>query len=395
VYAPLLYWTKLSSKSPSQLDSGVDQQYRKKYFPPASSSGPPATSRASGPASTAKPAVTQPVNDLLASFAGLHIAPVTPEIEGDPLPPCPISNLPREIITHILRDVAVMDVGDFARSSQVCKTFAYIVATEESIWRLICLGKEVGFAGMHYRWQKDVTWGSLPTEDESDTVWMSDEAEFERHQEILLTTRTLLPILYSSSWKNMFRHRPRIRFNGCYICTVNYIRSGQASTNQVTWNSPVHIVTYYRYLRFFRDGTVLSLVTVAEPADVVHYLTRESAALHRDGSSTHLPSAVVQLAHRGRWYISPFVPPEDSTGEPADLASAERDVYVETEGAVPKYIYRMDLALQSAGKTTRNNKLAWRGFYSYNRLTDDWAEFGLRHDKPFFFSRVKSYGAGE
>jgi F-box protein 9 len=63
---------------------------------------------------------------------------------------------------------------------------------------------------------------------------------------------------------------------------------------------------------------------------------------------------------------------------------------------VGKYLYRLDLSLGSAGKLgPRNNKLVWRGFYSYNRLTDDWAEFGLKNYKPFFFSRVRSYGIGE
>ena len=27
-------------------------------------------------------------------------------------------------------------------------------------------------------------------------------------------------------------------------------------------------------------------------------------------------------------------------------------------------------------------------------LTDDWAEFGLRNDRPFMWSRVRSYGMG-
>ena len=40
----------------------------------------------------------------------------------------------------------------------------------------------------------------------------------------------------------------------------------------------------------------------------------------------------------------------------------------------------------------RNNKLGWKGFFSYNTLTGDWAEFTMRNTKPFFFSRVKSYG---
>ena len=42
----------------------------------------------------------------------------------------------------------------------------------------------------------------------------------------------------------------------------------------------------------------------------------------------------------------------------------------------------------------KNIKLAWRGFWSYNKLTDDWAEFGLKNDKAFWWSRVASYGLG-
>jgi len=73
------------------------------------------------------------------------------------------------------------------------------------------------------------------------------------------------------------------------------------------------------------------------------------------------------------------------------------DLHIETEGAGPRYRYTMHLSLKSAGRskhTTKNNKLNWKGFWSYNLLTDDWAEFNLRHDKPFYFSRVKAYGLG-
>lgn len=73
----------------------------------------------------------------------------------------------------------------------------------------------------------------------------------------------------------------------------------------------------------------------------------------------------------------------------------EGDLTVETEGVDPKYMFRMDLSLRTAGKAARNNKIVWRGFFSYNKLTDDWAEFTLKHDKAFFFSRVRSYGLGE
>jgi F-box protein 9 len=287
-----------------------------------------------------------------------------------------------------------MDVAEFVRLSLVCKKFAYLTATEQQIWRRVCLGTEFGFGGMHYHWQCTISWSPLEEEEQDGDTSMAteivsiEELARKRQEESLATTNILLPS-YSSSWKNMFHHRPRIRFNGCYISTVNYIRAGQASAHQITWNSPVHIVTYYRYLRFFRDGTAISLLTTSEPADVVQHLTRDALALHKDGVNAHLSSAVMQFALRGRWRLSSGL---DSPDLPSK--DAEGDMVVETEG-VGKYMYRLELSLRTAGKAARNNKLVRRGFYSYNRLTDDWGEFALKNEKPFFFSRVKSYGLGE
>lgn len=94
-------------------------------------------------------------------------------------------------------------------------------------------------------------------------------------------------------------------------------------------------------------------------------------------------------ALKGRWRLTG---PLSSPNGPSD--EAEGDVLVETEGVVPKYTYHLHLTLAHAGKGTRNNKLGWKGFFSYNRLTDDWGEFGLRNDRAFYWSRVKSFGTG-
>jgi F-box protein 9 len=84
----------------------------------------------------------------------------------------------------------------------------------------------------------------------------------------------------------------------------------------------------------------------------------------------------MQNALRGRWRLS------TAGDNPAvDLKDAEGDVFVETEGASPKYMYSMKLSLPSSGKGTRNNKLVWQGFWNYNLLTDDSGEFTLRNDK--------------
>jgi len=371
------------------------------------------------------------MSELIGSFANITLEPAPPEIGGVAPPPCPIADVPGEILVHILRDVAITDVGDFIRLSRVCKRFAYLVATEDQIWRRICIGTEFGFGGMHYHWQQDHHWQPLPLqvlaaqgpdspespssisgegEDDGrveDQVWTASELADRRAASSYATTMALVhsPI-YAGSWQRMFRRRPRVRFNGCYISTVNYIRAGQASGHHITWNSPVHIVTYYRYLRLFRDGTAISLLTTDEPAAVVHHLTKENLLQHADRSTgMHLPSAFMSHALKGRWRLSsaldnvgdnyPAGGGGDDGGATTTATTGEGELYVETEGVGKKYMYRMELSVKGAGKKAiGNNKLQWKRYWSYNTLTDDWAEFGLKNDKAFFFSRVKSYGFG-
>ncbi|KHN94556.1 F-box domain containing protein [Metarhizium album ARSEF 1941] len=412
-----------------RMDQGVDRRYREKHFPqhskqqqqqqqplaaPAAASSTPTqtTASADGAPAAEDSSVALPIKDLVSSFAGLQIAAAPPEIDGAPPRACPLSSLPSELLIHVMQDVAALDVGDFARLSLVCKPLAYLVATEERIWQQVCLGARFGFAGMHHRWSRTVEWE--PLEGRRDDADADADADAE-------TTATvtgclaLVPDTYAT-WKAMFRARPRVRFNGCYISTVNYVRTGQASASQATWGgAPIHIVTYYRYLRFFRDGTAISLLTTSEPTHVVQHLTRDLLHLHRRDTAgsavpAHPPSAAMQRAHKGRWRLSSpgtgidadaddASPPSPSPSPSSRAASRRRrregDLTVETEGVDPKYMFRMDLSLRTAGKAARNNKIVWRSFFSYNNLTDDWAEFTLKHDKPFFFGRVRSYGTGE
>ncbi|KAH9892068.1 hypothetical protein F4778DRAFT_750670 [Xylariomycetidae sp. FL2044] len=462
-----------------RMDNHVDKAYRQKHFPgrwkptQPNPSNAPVTVPNTAHHSLEGPPLSLP--DLIVSFAGMTLQGAPSEIEGTPAPPCPISALPDEILLHILRDVAVADIGDFVRLSQVCKRLAYLVATEDRIWRRVCLGSEFGFGGMHYHWNATTLWepldhlvgelsssfSSFPDEHSLPDHLRRNRAADKPDESATLTTALHLSGAYGGSWQSMFRRRPRVRFNGCYISTVNYIRAGQASGNTTTsWNySPVHIVTYYRYLRLFRDGTAISLLTTDEPAHVVHHLTRDNVALHAGGNAPHLPSSVMAQALRGRWRLrssledpddrdpdpegsgpgSGSAPPDhhhlssnnnnnntttstipNSTSPPKPppeaLADLEGDLIIETEGSVGnKYIFRMDLSLlrtpaAGARKNTlapgsssaaaavvarhNNNKLVWKGFWSYNRLADDWAEFSLKNGKPFFFSRVRSYGFG-
>lgn len=379
------------------MDHRVDQKYKNKHFAAAwakssQSIKAPAAENESKPDSTeGKPLTTE---ELIASFSGLSIVPTPPYIKGMPQPPCPIASLPDEILIHILQDVAMVDVGDFVRLSRVCKRFAWLVGTEDSIWRSICLDSKFGFTSMHYEFQNGVSWGPIP---EARQLLEDDPNEMagRREEEAYATTIALLNTAYRSSWQHMFRRRPRVRFNGCYISTVNYIRPGQ-QVNSITWNSPVHIVTYYRYLRLFRDGTAITLCTVEEPSNVVHHMTKDNLAQHKGGAMGHLSSSFMQHALRARWRLSS--PADQVGGEEKDaasnLADAEGEVFVESDGG-GNYLFRMELSMRTAGKAARNNKLSWRGFYSYNKSSEVWDECGLKNEKPFFFSRVKSYGFGK
>ena len=342
-------------------------------------------------------------------------------------------------MAQILGHLALDDIAAFTKLSMVCKRFAYLTITEEQIWKAVNLSVKQGIGGMRYDFSCDVYGKPLPLEeikkDEIDEeTGLIIDRDMDQRPSLLDLSNTLLTTHFLGSWRQMYRMRPRIRFHGVYISTVNYTRPGGASATTSTWSTPIHVVTYYRYLRFFRDGSCISLLTTAEPLDVVHILTKDNmpenntdpsqprrtrhvdrtqvskpppTSLEKAGSShaqaqkTEQPhtlpsSQIMRDALKGRWRLSG---PGDSSSE-----EEEGDLHIETEGVVPKYMFKMQFAIGQIGgpdkqsadskRGSRNNRLIWRGFWSYNRLTDDWAEFGRKHDRPYFFSRVKSYGMG-
>lgn len=356
------------------MDAKVDTQYQEKYFPraPAGSSAPkdnpPAPSTASNSAhhssaAVLPPASTKEVSVLIASFAHLTIPPALPpqledaEVEQDVF--SPLTTLPSELLLHILRNLAVADVASFSRCAQVCKALAFLVATEQSIWRDVC---SATFRRMLWDWGCQVNGDELINrtllDGEGDGEGDGDD-DSPSPGRVVPTDDAVLHE-YGGNWRTMFTARARIRFNGIYISTCNYVRSGASHSG---WNTPVHIVTYYRYLRFHPAGTVVSLLTTAEPTDVVHAL----------GCVTPAPApAWTKYVSVGRWRLDP-----------------DGRVDVETEppsGSMDRYLFRMKMRVRSAragGRSGASNKLIWEGFWSWNRLTDDLAEFSLRWDSFF------------
>ena len=388
-----------------RLDPRVQDKYKSKHFPTAAVQPVPKPINPNPP----DDAVTVPstahhslastatsISDLILQFSQAKITAETPPTEFSESLPCFISMLPEEILTEILLYIAEDDIATLASLSQVCKRLAFLVVSEDSVWRRAALGHTFGFPAMLYQYACDIK--GKPIEPSSNG---EGNYSLEAVSGVLeVPERSFLPLtpIYPS-YRRMLEKRPRVRFNGCYISTVNYTRPG-ATTSNWTWNTPVLIVTYFRYLRFFRDGTVISLLTTSEPQNTVPHLRKE----HLHGNHTgNLPQSVMRDALRGRWRLSgdPFQEksqiPKSLVGEEAALAEVEDegDLHIETEGVVPKYIYKLHLGLNNAGRGARNNKLAWKGYWSHNRLTDDWAEFGLKNDRAFHWSRVRSYDPWE
>ena len=76
---------------------------------------------------------------------------------------------------------------------------------------------------------------------------------------------------YEGNWKRLWLTRPRLRFDGIYVSRNSYIKTGIAE-----WRvkNPVHIVLYYRYIKFFPDGRFLYKTTPQTVSKVARRLRR-------------------------------------------------------------------------------------------------------------------------
>jgi len=133
-----------------------------------------------------------------------------------------IGELPSEVLNYILKWVVSteLDIRSLEAFSLVCRGF-YIAARDNEIWRLICAR----------------IWGSS------------------------IGGRSLNSVVY----RDLFIARPKVRFNGCYVSKMTYIREGergfQDHENYRAW----HVVQYYRFFRFFPGGRLLMTISAEDP----------------------------------------------------------------------------------------------------------------------------------
>ncbi|KAJ0976892.1 hypothetical protein J5N97_012366 [Dioscorea zingiberensis] len=148
--------------------------------------------------------------------------------------------LPDELLFEVFTRMTPYTLG---RAACVCRKWRYTIRNP-SLWRSACLKT----------WQL-----SGPT------------ANYQIVQSV-----------YDGSWKKMWVHRPRIRMDGLYVSRNTYIRVGVAEW-KVT--NPVHVVCYYRYLRFYPNGKFLykqiSSQKVKEVARCMNFRTSRADCVYK------------------------------------------------------------------------------------------------------------------
>ncbi|XP_011495663.1 PREDICTED: F-box only protein 9 [Ceratosolen solmsi marchali] len=253
-----------------------------------------------------------------------------------------ISALPMEIVFYILRWVVSsdLDIRSLEMIAKVCRGL-YVCARDAEIWRMACV-----------------------------RVWGVKCGTFEPKY---------------LSWRDMYMQRPRLQFNGCYISKTTYIRHGENSF-QDQFYKPWHLVSYFRYLRFFPEGKVLMLTSTDEPQNCVNSLKfrdpRNNSILI---GHYRLRDNCVSLVLK-RQEINKM----NSTSE----MSSRRRKHLEPVHDSGEQTFHVEFEIQSYHKR-RNSQLSWLCYVIYTKYKNGQeipTELSLGGKyPPFRFHRVKSY----
>lgn len=155
-------------------------------------------------------------------------------------------------------------------------------------------------------------------------------------------------------WSSMLNDRPFIKFKGCYISRVTYISDGQRT---ISFYAPVKLVTYFRYLRFYPDGTAIKLTTTDEPDLIIPNFNKDNINNFKMGLKT-------------RWTL-------------------ELDGLVTLIRHTSDYDFIEELKIISLGDR-KYHRLTWVSSGTISKEGER-NYYNMRKEKPFNFSSVKSY----
>jgi F-box protein 9 len=228
-----------------------------------------------------------------------------------------IGILPDELIVEVIKWNLFWDLSYYSKLSLTCKKMSALVK-DQRIWRFCC-----------------------------DRIHTKEQL-----------------INQNSTWFNLWLTIPRIRVDGVYICRVTYTRQGLDESSVYT---PVHLVIYYRYIRFF-NSVVVMWTTPLEPKNAIKFLTVDS--LYKKEFCM------------GKWVLFD-----------AELIK----IYDLLDKKVPRYVFEATLKI-SGNRPGSFNKLGWVN-YTARQIQDKNSITNISTQlKPFIFSKVKSfpnYGSSE
>lgn len=288
---------------------------------------------------------------LLDSFAHCEF---NPEDEEKPVL---INKLPFEVIENIIEILIVTDTPSWINFSLICKKMAFHGFRDKNIWSKL--------SGIVYSRQN---YGD------------EDEEKFKK----------LIKIQWGVNNYQMLNERPYLKYRGVYISKVSYMKEGARSENSNSWNLPYKIITYYRYYRFYSDGTCLKIITIFEPKKVIPklrkgYKVNEDIELineERERISMNTIESPVDNYNNRNWF---------RIFKGTYNITLQGDVETNCDGPVEKYRFIDKFKIVNSGKYHRHNKLEWVDLGFYDTINHSYSSLNRDNEKDFIFSRVKSY----
>ncbi|KAK0404978.1 hypothetical protein QR680_017735 [Steinernema hermaphroditum] len=196
------------------------------------------------------------------------------------------------------------------------------------------------------------------------------------------------------SWRDMYLQVPHLQFFGVYVAKTTYLRHGESSF-QDKFYRPWHMVTYYRILRFFANGSVLMLTSPEHPSTLVGHLRNRRDAKGCEGilfgrywnNGSSISMKLTQVVNRKKARQHQVLNSKRLKGVVAPHELVEKNFFLE---------------LKFSERRSHSNKahgiLLWSK-YEYSHVLVDGSlskgDFHVIGDTqsypPFYLSRVKSF----
>ncbi|KTB23808.1 F-box protein HRT3 [Nakaseomyces glabratus] len=251
--------------------------------------------------------------------------------EAGPVDPCWILEmLPDDILLQIIKQVVYMSGESWVNLSKTCASF-----------NKLCFHNSLPYqAFADYIYPKQVY--------DSETLQMNKVTDM----------KSFTKEIWGDDAKQMICNRPFIKYHGIYISVVNVIRYGANDEGSLSLMNPIHILTYYRYFRFYPDGSCLRLLTTDEPSFVVKHFSKETP---------------IKDSEICRW----------SLGFDYDFG------LLHITRTSDKYEFHEKFVIKNQGRK-KHHQLAWLSSVVIDNEGVE-MENSLKNERAFHFSRVKSY----